>query len=499
MKQFRFQTIAKIVLPLIVLIVTSSCGGEATPTQSSDAEATPDTAATMTAEAETQDTATPTSTPTVTVTPTSTSTPTNTPTEAPTETPTPEPTDTPSPTPTPQPGLGDTIQCGDFWEIGATSPPDFSGIVTRDPPKGEYAQVYFTITNLQDQTESLFSHDLELVGDLDGRALAFDAGFYDTSVNQREQGISAWDDDFPPLVESKAVAIFDVNPNANNWRLRLTVDPVLEDGCTAEIALYDTKLSAGTDGEGPVAEIGSDGVNLRKGPGTSHPVVTNVDAGQRLQIMGQTSDAAWLQVCCYNGEPAWVAQSVVEVTGASEDVAVVEAIPTPPPTSTPAPTTTPAPTATPVPTATPLPRDTGIGAGEVRAGNWGLRLYDVKKTKAVYFFDEATVASGVWLIPLVEFRSYESGTASPSDALDLYLQDASGRTFAFDTVNDGVLGAARQFQAGHLYDDINPGSLLGIALPFDVSPNLGDVWLRVQGHPEVAIYVGNVSQLPSVE
>ena len=107
------------------------------------------------------------------------------------------------------------------------------------------------------------------------------------------------------------------------------------------------------------------------------------------------------------------------------------------------------------------------------------------------------MASGVWLVPLVEFRNLGSGTDQPSYNLDFYLQDAQGRTFRFDPFNDGVLGTAWQFQAGHLYDDINPGSLLGIAIPFDVSPDLGDMWLRVVQDPDVALYLGNVSQLYS--
>ena len=63
------------------------------------------------------------------------------------------------------------------------------------------------------------------------------------------------------------------------------------------------------------------------------------------------------------------------------------------------------------------------------------------------------------------------------------------------SATDGDLAASWQFQAGHLYDNINPGSVLGIAIPFDVSPDLGDMWLRVEQNPAIAIYLGNVSQL----
>ena len=41
-----------------------------------------------------------------------------------------------------------------------------------------------------------------------------------------------------------------------------------------------------------------------------------------------------------------------------------------------------------------------------------------------------------------------------------------------------------------------PIMIAGIALPFDVSPDLTDVWLRVREDSKIVIYLGNVSQLP---
>jgi hypothetical protein len=117
----------------------------------------------------------------------------------------------------------------------------------------------------------------------------------------------------------------------------------------------------------------------------------------------------------------------------------------------------------------------------------------------VYFFGDAEIATGTWLIPFVQLRNAGSGTADPLNNLTFYLQDSQGRTFDFDPFNDAVLGAAWQFQAGHLYDDINPGLALGVALPFDVPPDLGDVWLRVEEAPGLAWYVGNVSQMAETQ
>jgi hypothetical protein len=44
-----------------------------------------------------------------------------------------------------------------------------------------------------------------------------------------------------------------------------------------------------------------------------------------------------------------------------------------------------------------------------------------------------------------------------------------------------------------LYDNINPDLELGIAIPVDVPPDVGDLWLRVKQYPGAVIYIENVS------
>jgi uncharacterized protein YraI len=405
------------------------------------------------------------------------------------------------------PGIGESVVCGDLWRLGALMPPDFSGIVTDDPPKGAYAQVYFMLTNLQSQTSELLTDDLQLVGTLEGRDLIFSSTFLGTSIREKNQGIASWTDDFPPLVPVKTSVVFDVNPNATDWRLRLNIDRYSSGSCKTEIALSDTKLeqvlqqidtaaSVGDSTEGAsieaaisgvVATINSNSINLRSGPGTGFGIAGQGTQGQRLVVVGRNEAADWYEVCCIAGNNVWVAAFLVDLSGDLSSVAVSQNIPATP---------TPGPTAVPPATPVPLAYDTGIGAAEVQVQNWGLRLYAVKKAKTVYFFGSGKYASGVWLVPLVEFRNLGTGTDKPNQSLDFYLQDAQGRTFTFNAFNDGGLGASWQFQAGHVYDQINPASVLGIALPFDVSPELGDIWLRVKQNPAIAIYLGNVSQLP---
>lgn len=441
-----------------------------------------------------------------TYTPTATNTVPPSPTNTPKPTATPHPTDTPRPRPTatPMPGIGDSVDCGNLWRIGALMPPDFSGIITSDPPKGAYAKLYFMLTNLQEQTAELSSGDLQLVGTVEGRPLIFDATYLDTSINEKDKGIASWMDDMPPLVDVKTSVVFDVNPNATDWKLRLTIDGFSSRKCRAEIALRDTRplqvpdeveassqtaenTANSSTARGMAATISSGSINLRSGPGTNYDVAGGGTQGQKLVVEGRNEAGDWYEACCVEGQDVWVASFLVDLAGDASSLPVVQNIPSTP---------MPAPTSIPVATPTPLSYETGVGADEVQVQNWGLRLYAVKKAKTVYFFGEGEYASGVWLIPLVEFHNLGSGTDKPSASLDFYLQDTLGRTFEYDFFTDGDLGAAWQFQAGHIYDKINPGSVLGVAIPFDVSPDLGDMWLRVEQNPEIAIYLGNVSQLP---
>lgn len=152
-----------------------------------------------------------------------------------------------------------------------------------------------------------------------------------------------------------------------------------------------------------------------------------------------------------------------------------------------------APTATPVPP-TPLPMVDNLGV-QKQVGQWGLKLYNVKRAKAVYFFDNAQIAQGVWLLSFVEFTNLGTGTRSPWEDLDFYYLDDQGRTYEAN-YNDAWLGARWQFQAGDIMDDIQPGSLLGVVLPIDSPENLSNVWLRVEQDPNFAIYLGNAGTIP---
>ncbi|MCB0199120.1 MAG: protein kinase [Anaerolineae bacterium] len=75
----------------------------------------------------------------------------------------------------------------------------------------------------------------------------------------------------------------------------------------------------------PTARVaGSSTVNVRSGPGTDYARVGEVRGGETFTIVGRNSDSTWWQICCVAGDPAWIAASLVQVTGALEGVSLVE-------------------------------------------------------------------------------------------------------------------------------------------------------------------------------
>ncbi len=69
-------------------------------------------------------------------------------------------------------------------------------------------------------------------------------------------------------------------------------------------------------------EIKSATANLRGGPGTEFDVVSTAAQGTRLPVIGRNADGSWWQVCCVEGKPVWVNDSVVTLLGARDVVPV---------------------------------------------------------------------------------------------------------------------------------------------------------------------------------
>lgn len=93
-----------------------------------------------------------------------------------------------------------------------------------------------------------------------------------------------------------------------------------------------------------LVEVTVDQANVRQGPGLSYPVITQLDQGTQITVIGRNAAGDWWKVCCVNGADVWIAASVTAVKGPLWTVPEVSNIPPPPPP--PAPTATPAPTPT---------------------------------------------------------------------------------------------------------------------------------------------------------
>lgn len=103
----------------------------------------------------------------------------------------------------------------------------------------------------------------------------------------------------------------------------------------------------------PEAVVAVDLLNLRAGPGTNYDILTMMEEGTRLKVVGRTETNDWLKVVTADGREGWVFAEMVTVSGDLGAIAVAQAPATPTPLSSPTPE---APTATAEPpTPTPKP------------------------------------------------------------------------------------------------------------------------------------------------
>ena len=102
-------------------------------------------------------------------------------------------------------------------------------------------------------------------------------------------------------------------------------------------------------------------VSLRTGPGVEYPLLAQLGVDIPISVVGRNDDGTWLQLCCVNGQPSWVAASVIVLQNDVAEAPVVLANPPPPPTPTHTPTITPIPTETPLPTPYVFDREQCLG------------------------------------------------------------------------------------------------------------------------------------------
>jgi tetratricopeptide (TPR) repeat protein/uncharacterized protein YraI len=95
----------------------------------------------------------------------------------------------------------------------------------------------------------------------------------------------------------------------------------------------------------PFADVETETLNVRLGPGTDFPVIGQVTQATRLALIGRNEAGDWVVVCCVDGQAGWVALRLI-ATSADIGLLPVGLAPTRVPTATPTATATPTPTAT---------------------------------------------------------------------------------------------------------------------------------------------------------
>ncbi|OQA39251.1 MAG: Bacterial SH3 domain protein [Chloroflexi bacterium ADurb.Bin325] len=77
-----------------------------------------------------------------------------------------------------------------------------------------------------------------------------------------------------------------------------------------------TATPSPTPGVAVVKPGPAQGLNVRAGPGTEHPVLATLPAGSRLTPVGRDAEGRWVEVCCVaGGRAGWVLAELVELTG----------------------------------------------------------------------------------------------------------------------------------------------------------------------------------------
>lgn len=93
-----------------------------------------------------------------------------------------------------------------------------------------------------------------------------------------------------------------------------------------------------------MVEVVVDQANVRQGPSAYYPVVSRLDVGTQVTVVGRNQAGDWWKICCVNGADVWIANSVVRVDGPLWAVPEVANVPPPPATAIPPPTPAPSPT-----------------------------------------------------------------------------------------------------------------------------------------------------------
>jgi len=77
----------------------------------------------------------------------------------------------------------------------------------------------------------------------------------------------------------------------------------------------------------PAASVTGDSINVRSGPGTVYPIVSQAQKGETLPVISRTQDGAWLEVALAGGKQGWVSAQLVALNVPAEALPIARAIP----------------------------------------------------------------------------------------------------------------------------------------------------------------------------
>jgi SH3-like domain-containing protein len=244
-----------------------------------------------------------------------------------------------------------------------------------------------------------------------------------------------------------------------------------------------------TTGETPAAEApptlapdcvtvssGGDRVNVRSGPGTGYPVVTQVDHGDHVTGLARNEAGSWLMVRTTDGSEGWIAANLLSIScGAVSELPVEE-------------TAAAAASAGSSVTASPLPPEISFtaSAAEIAAGDCVTITWATEHIQEVYYNGEGVVGDA---------SREECPAATTTYTLDVLLQDDTWeqRTLTVTVAgvialhslyiqNDSALPATgiefiRQGTSETTTQGIGLAAHTGAAFPITVAP--GDYRVRI--------------------
>jgi len=97
--------------------------------------------------------------------------------------------------------------------------------------------------------------------------------------------------------------------------------PVLASGTPGAQA---TATAASTGTPGQLTAVVHQFPNVHSSPGTDSQIIGNLQDGTTVNVIGRTSDAAWLQVMLPDGRRGWSSASLLTVTGGVNNVPVTQ-------------------------------------------------------------------------------------------------------------------------------------------------------------------------------